>query len=90
MADTIPAAWRTPFRIDAGHFGRAAGLPSAMAGTLSGMRPELGRPRVGAIRRELFRRHPSSLFTTGSDAVAQERLAMQKIKDVLRLHLAGG
>ncbi len=61
-----------------------------MAGTLSGMRPELGRLRVGRFDASLFHRHPSSLLATGSDAVAQQRLAMQKSKDVLRLHLAGG
>lgn len=26
MPDTIPAARRTPFRADAGHFGRSAGM----------------------------------------------------------------
>ena len=61
-----------------------------MAGTLSGMGPEPGRPRAGATRRKPFPPPPFAPFGNGSDAVAQVRLAMQKIKDVLRLHLAGG
>jgi hypothetical protein len=37
MADTFPAPWRTVFRCDAGRFGVASGMLSAMPGTLSGM-----------------------------------------------------
>jgi hypothetical protein len=38
----------------------------------------------------LFHGHPSPLLQEGSEAVAQQRLAMSKIKDILRLHLLGG
>lgn len=51
---------------------------------------EPGRPRAGAIRRTPYPPPPFTPLGNGSDAVARERLAIQKLEDVLRLHVAGG
>ncbi len=63
---------------------------SAMAGGLSGMLRSGDAAGSGRLDASLIHRHPSSLFATGVDGVAQERLSVRKIKDLLRLHLVGG
>ena len=62
---------------------------SAKSGTVSGMLPECRRWSAGATRRKPY---PATLrpFFQGSNGVAQERLSVKKIKDLLRLHLVGG
>src|SRR5690606_26697444 len=44
---------------------------------------------AGRLDASLSHRHPS-LFLPRSETVAQQRLAMRKIKDILRLHLLAG
>jgi hypothetical protein len=47
-------------------------------------------PERGVSTQAFDHRHPSRLLRTGSEAVAQPRLAMRTIKEILRLHLVGG
>src|SRR5690606_14982159 len=70
MADTIPAAWRTVFRPDGGHFGGRSGTLSAMISERCPRSPARGRQRPaagGASRRKPFSRPPFALFAEERD-----------------------
>src|SRR5687767_3522304 len=77
MADSVPARCRTVW-------------PSERNGVRHAWNAVRLAPGTGRLDASLIHRPPFAPLPKGSEAVAQPRLAMRKIKDVLRLHLVGG